>query len=78
MAMPMTDAEIATELGISEVAVRATASKALKRIHRAGLMNDFSTIVYLTRRADAGQKYTYIRAGSIECRPEKWVYYAQR
>ncbi len=68
----MTNGEIAHALGCSTHAVEILVSKALAKIEKAGDMEAFTTIVRLSqvRRGDA-----YIRCGSIECRPEKWVFY---
>jgi hypothetical protein len=65
--------EIAKRLGISEESARDIASRGLRRIERAGLAEDFATLVCLTQIKAAGD--TYIKCGSIECRPEKWLFY---
>jgi hypothetical protein len=66
-------ADIAKRLGISEFNARQLAHRGLQRIERAGLAEDFATIVRLTRQKAAGE--VQIRCGSIECTPEKWVFY---
>ncbi len=66
-------AEIAKQLGISEDNAREAVSKGLRRIARAGDMQTFATVVRLTALERA--KEAPIRCGSIECRPEKWVFY---
>ena len=66
-------AEIAKRTGMSEVAVYHHISRGLRRIARAGEAERFATVVRLTHLKNAGQ--VNIRCGSIECRPEKWVFF---
>jgi hypothetical protein len=68
--------EIANELQMSEAAVRQQISRGLRKLVRAGEAENFATLVRLTQLKNAGQPN--IRCGSIECRPEKWVFYAGR
>ena len=62
---------IARELNISEATVRVLIARGLRKIAQAGDAESFATIVRLTRDRSA-----VIRCGSIECRPEKWAFYA--
>lgn len=60
-------AEIAAELGISEAAVKLRASKALRKIKRAGNMDAFVALVCFTE----SKAVRYLpRCGSVECLPE--------
>ena len=67
-------AEIAKELGISELNARVTVCHALQKIERSGLAEDFATIVRLAHLKAAGEMP--IRCGSIECRPELWPFFS--
>lgn len=69
-------AEIAQREHISEAAARDIVSRGLRRIERNGDMETFITVVRLTEFKRS--KQTFIRCGSIECRPEKWVFFACR
>jgi DNA-binding Lrp family transcriptional regulator len=64
--------DIAKELGISESSVRVYLSQALRKIEKAGELENFAAVVRLT--AYEKEQQTYIRCGSIECRPEKWIF----
>jgi hypothetical protein len=69
--------EIAQCLGISEATVRWTVFSAFRRLLRAGYTKEeIATVIRLNQLAMANE--LFIRCGSIECRPEKWVFYAQR
>lgn len=61
--------EIANELNISEATVRVLIARGLRKIKQAGDAERFATVVRLTATQSVG-----IRCGSIECRPEKWVF----
>ncbi len=65
--------EIAKQLGISEANARKIVSTGLKRIRVAGDLETFATVVRLTEIEKARE--TFIRCGSIECRPEKWKFF---
>ena len=65
--------EIAKRTGMSENAVYLHLSKGLRRIEKAGDAERFVAVVRLTRLER--MKQAHIRCGSIECRPEKWVFF---
>ena len=67
--------KIANELQMTEAAVRQQISRGLRRLARAGKAEEFATVVRLTQLERAGQPD--IRCGSIECRPEWWVFFAE-
>jgi hypothetical protein len=69
-------AEIAKALNISEVRARGYCASALRKIGREGNAKTFSSVVRMTAMQKARQ--AYIRCGSVECRPEKWVFFAQK
>lgn len=66
-------AEIAKRLGISEENARDAVRTGLRRIRKAGESERFANVVRLMHIKRADQ--TYIRCGSIECRPETWIFY---
>ena len=66
--------EIARQLGIEEQTARLAVSRGLRKIARNGDMQTFASVVRLT--ALEKERQAYIRCGSIECRPEKWVFFA--
>lgn len=72
----MSNEEIAARLGVTLGAVKQTIARAMRKIERNGEISEFNTVVRLTRLQKAN--VPFIRCGSIECRPEKWVFYAQR
>jgi hypothetical protein len=71
---PMEFAEIAKALNISEGRARGLVAAALRKIERDGNTQTFASVVRLTAMQKA--RHAYIRCGSIECRPEKWVFFA--
>ena len=65
--------EIAKQLGVTESTVYELAARGLRKIARTGNMETFATVVRLTEIKKAHE--AFIRCGSIECRPEKWVFF---
>lgn len=61
--------EIAKELGISERTVTSDLRKAEEKLIKAGVYEEFRLLLIKVH----GDIRPPIRAGSIECRPEKWA-----
>ena len=75
----MTHSEIAAKLGDSESTVKRQLNSALAKLEVAGQLESFLAIA---QHAQATRELEFdgvrIPCGSIECRPEKWVCYADR
>ena len=72
--------EIAATLGVSESTVKRQLNSALAKLEAAGQLEGFLAIaqhVQVTRELKS-MGGVRIPCGSIECRPEKWVFYAER
>ncbi|WP_109486985.1 hypothetical protein [Occallatibacter savannae] len=66
--------QIANKLQMSEAAVEMILSRARRKIVAAGEAKNFVALVLATQLKSGEQ--SRVRCGSIECRPEKWIYYA--
>jgi DNA-binding transcriptional regulator LsrR (DeoR family) len=66
--------QIANKLQISEAAVEMLLTRARRKLVAAGEAKNFAALVLATQ-LKSGER-SRIRCGSIECRPEKWIYYA--
>jgi hypothetical protein len=66
--------EIANKLQMSEAAVGMLLCRGLRKLKAAGESENFVALVRATQ-IKQGER-PHMRCGSIECRPEKWVYYA--
>ena len=65
--------EIAKRLNTTEGAIKVLLHRGYRKIARSGEAENFANVVRLSRlKREAG--HGHIRCGSIECRPEKWVY----
>lgn len=71
--------EIAAKLGASESTVKRELNSALAKLKAAGQLEGFLAIAQHVQ-ATRELKFTggvHIPCGSIECRPDKWVFYAE-
>ncbi len=70
----MSHSEIAAKLGTSESTVKRQLNSALAKLEAAGQLEGFLAIAqhsHAIREMGIGVR---IPCGSIECRPDKWVY----
>lgn len=70
--MPVQD--ISSRLGISTRRVEQILSSAMRKLQADGQID--ALIALTVKRANPDDFRPFIRCGSIECRPEKWVFHA--
>jgi DNA-binding NarL/FixJ family response regulator len=71
----MPHSEIAAKLGASESTVKRQLNSALAKLEAAGQLESFLAIAQHAQAIrEMGIEGVRIPCGSIECRPDKWVY----
>lgn len=65
--------DIGSRLGISTRRVEQLLSSAMRKLQTDGQLD--ALIALAVKRANPDEFHPLIRCGSIECRPEKWVFH---